>query len=82
MTYRNPRPDFEFSIRLTPKLWRVTTTMVIEGGQGRSTYGPRGAELMRTLGTYMYMPAQRGSWSPIHVVLDLSSLMCFAHGLP
>ena len=51
--------------------------MVIEGEQGRSTYGPR-----RTLGTYMYMPAQRGSWSPIHVVLDLSSLMCFAHGLP
>ena len=56
--------------------------MVIEGGQGRSTYGPTGAELTRTLGTYMYMPAQRGSWSPIHVVLDLSSLMCFAHGLP
>ena len=55
--------------------------MVIEGGQGRSTYGPRVAELTRTLGTYMYMPAQQGSWSLIHVVLDLSSLMCFAHGL-
>ena len=67
MTYRDSRRAFEFSVPLISKLRRMT----IEGGQGTSTYGPRGAELMRTLGIYVYMPAQRGNWSPIHVVLGL-----------